>query len=97
MIDVDIVYCILFFRFVTDDQRELYYRVEIQNRVYRREIAALDLEIVRLKRQLIESPNTSSDSTSEEAASKKVSHKIVLRSPQFFLPGVKNSSFGLGI
>ncbi|KDR18733.1 Gamma-aminobutyric acid type B receptor subunit 2 [Zootermopsis nevadensis] len=58
-------------RFVTDDQRELQYRVEIQNRVYRREIAALDLEICRLKRQLIESPNTSSDSTSEEAASKK--------------------------
>ncbi|PNF38412.1 hypothetical protein B7P43_G07251 [Cryptotermes secundus] len=58
-------------RFVTDDRRELYYRVEVQNRVYRREIAALDLEIGRLKRQLIESPNASSDSMSEGAASKK--------------------------
>jgi hypothetical protein len=64
-------------RFVTDDRRELYYRVEVQNRVYRRDIAALDLEIGRLKRQLIESPNTSSDSTSEGAASKKVSHEVV--------------------
>ncbi|KAJ4447108.1 hypothetical protein ANN_09108 [Periplaneta americana] len=58
-------------RFVTDDRRELYYRVEVQNRVYRREIAALDLEIGRLKRQLIESPTTSSESMSEGATSKK--------------------------
>jgi hypothetical protein len=64
-------------RFVTDDRRELYYRVEVQNRVYRREIAALDLEIGRLKRQLIESPNASSDSMSEGAASKKVSYVTV--------------------
>lgn len=88
MSNIDIVYCFFNFRFVTDDQRELQYRVEIQNRVYRREIAALDLEICRLKRQLIESPNTSSDSTSEEAASKKVSHEIVLVSSPFLFPEV---------
>ncbi|XP_068085262.1 gamma-aminobutyric acid type B receptor subunit 2 [Anabrus simplex] len=59
-------------RFVMDDRRELYYRVEVQNRVYRREMAALDLEIGRLKRQLIESPTGSSGSTSSvENASKR--------------------------
>jgi hypothetical protein len=71
------VTCINFLRFVTDDRRELYYRVEVQNRVYRREIAALDLEIGRLKWQLIESSNASSESTSEGVASKKVIHEIM--------------------
>jgi hypothetical protein len=87
VIYVDAVSCTSFFRFVTDYQIELYCRVEIQNRVYRREIAALDLEIGRLKRQLMESPNTSSDSTSDEAAS-KVSHKVLLVSTLFLLSGV---------
>jgi hypothetical protein len=71
------IMCIYFLRFVTDDRRELYYRVEVQNRVYRREIAALDLEIGRLKWQLIESSHASSESTSEGAASKKVSHEMM--------------------
>jgi len=69
-------------RFVTDDRRELYYRVEVQNRVYRREIAALDLEIGRLKWQLIESSNASSESTSEGVSSKKVSHEMMYILPQ---------------
>lgn len=56
-----------------DDRRELYYRVEVQNRVYRREMAALDLEIGRLRRQLIESPTASSGgSTSSMGASRRV-------------------------
>ena len=75
-------------RFVTDDRRELYYRVEVQNRVYRREIAALDLEIGRLKWQLIESSNESSESTSEGVASKKVSHEMMYVLPQLLLCGV---------
>ncbi|PSN53730.1 hypothetical protein C0J52_02179 [Blattella germanica] len=58
-------------RFVTDDRRELYYRVEVQNRVYHRDLAALNLEIGRLKQQLIESPPSSSDSVSEGIGSKK--------------------------
>lgn len=39
-------------RFVTDDRRELQYRVEVQNRVYKREVAALDAEISKLERLL---------------------------------------------
>jgi hypothetical protein len=76
------IICIYILRFVTDDRKELYYRVEVQNRVYRREIAALDLEIGRLKWQLIESSNASSESTSEGVSSKKVSHEIMFILPQ---------------
>ncbi|XP_043802454.1 uncharacterized protein LOC122720070 isoform X3 [Apis laboriosa] len=39
-------------RFVTDDRTELQYRVEVQNRVYRREMAQLELELARLEKQL---------------------------------------------
>ncbi|GLV49872.1 metabotropic GABA-B receptor subtype 3, partial [Carabus blaptoides fortunei] len=50
-------------RFLTDDRRELQYRVEIQNKVYRREVAALDLEIGRLERQLLEINSVSCSSS----------------------------------
>ncbi|KAK2579529.1 hypothetical protein KPH14_010832 [Odynerus spinipes] len=43
-------------RFVTDDRRELQYRVEVQNRVYRREMAQLELELARLEKQLTQEP-----------------------------------------
>ncbi|KAH8413015.1 hypothetical protein KR009_007419, partial [Drosophila setifemur] len=39
-------------RFVVDDRRELQYRVEVQNRVYKRELQALDAEIRKLERLL---------------------------------------------
>lgn len=39
-------------RFVLDDRRELQYRVEVQNRVYKKEIANLDSEIKKLERML---------------------------------------------
>uniref|UniRef100_A0A182NEE9 G-protein coupled receptors family 3 profile domain-containing protein n=1 Tax=Anopheles dirus TaxID=7168 RepID=A0A182NEE9_9DIPT len=39
-------------RFVLDDRRELQFRVEVQNRVYRKEIELLDAEICRLERLL---------------------------------------------
>ncbi|XP_043068677.1 gamma-aminobutyric acid type B receptor subunit 2 [Drosophila bipectinata] len=39
-------------RFVVDDRRELQYRVEVQNRVYKKEIQALDAEIRKLERLL---------------------------------------------
>ncbi|GLV46091.1 metabotropic GABA-B receptor subtype 3 [Carabus blaptoides fortunei] len=50
-------------RFLTDDRRELQYRVAIQNKVYRREVAALDLEIGRLERQLLEINSVSCSSS----------------------------------
>lgn len=49
-------------RFVTDDRRELQYRVEVQNRVYKKEVAALDAEIQKLER-LLEQPPLSSTSS----------------------------------
>ncbi|XP_020287722.1 gamma-aminobutyric acid type B receptor subunit 1 isoform X2 [Pseudomyrmex gracilis] len=54
-------------RFVTDDRRELQYRVEVQNRVYRREMAQLELELARLEKQLaqeMEKPSRASSNTS---------------------------------
>ncbi|XP_063990273.1 gamma-aminobutyric acid type B receptor subunit 2 isoform X2 [Diachasmimorpha longicaudata] len=43
-------------RFVQDDRRELQYRVEVQNRVYRREMAQLEFELARLEKQLGQEP-----------------------------------------
>ncbi|KZC14670.1 PREDICTED: uncharacterized protein LOC107192774 [Dufourea novaeangliae] len=43
-------------RFMTDDRNELQYRVEVQNRVYRREMAQLELELARLEKQLAQEP-----------------------------------------
>ncbi|XP_011309106.1 gamma-aminobutyric acid type B receptor subunit 2 isoform X1 [Fopius arisanus] len=43
-------------RFVHDDRRELQYRVEVQNRVYRREMAQLEFELARLEKQLGQEP-----------------------------------------
>lgn len=45
-------------RFVTNDTRELTYRVEVQNKVYKCELEALEAEIARLE-QLLESPTSS--------------------------------------
>ncbi|XP_028030804.1 gamma-aminobutyric acid type B receptor subunit 2 [Bombyx mandarina] len=41
-------------RFVTDETQELHFRIEIQNKVFRREVAALDKEIGRLEKLLSE-------------------------------------------
>lgn len=52
-------------RFITDETQELHFRIEIQNKVYKREVAALDREIGRLEKLLAEplesttSPNAS--------------------------------------
>ncbi|XP_068990324.1 uncharacterized protein GABA-B-R3 isoform X2 [Neodiprion pinetum] len=51
-------------RFVTDDRRELQYRVEVQNRVYRKEMAQLELELARLEKQLGEEPPGPSQASS---------------------------------
>ncbi|XP_060803785.1 gamma-aminobutyric acid type B receptor subunit 2 [Amyelois transitella] len=50
-------------RFVTDETQELRFRIEIQNKVYKKEVAALDKEIGRLEKLLaepLESPSSSS-------------------------------------
>jgi hypothetical protein len=52
-------------RFVTDDRRELQYRVEVQNRVYRKEMANLDAEIAKLERML---ENRSSSTSSSQVS-----------------------------
>ncbi|KAL2732571.1 gamma-aminobutyric acid type B receptor subunit 2 isoform X1 [Vespula maculifrons] len=41
---------------LTRSRRELQYRVEVQNRVYRREMAQLELELARLEKQLAQEP-----------------------------------------
>ncbi|XP_078036584.1 gamma-aminobutyric acid type B receptor subunit 3 isoform X2 [Augochlora pura] len=51
-------------RFVTDDKNELQYRVEVQNRVYRREMAQLELELARLEKQLAQEPAEPSHASS---------------------------------
>ncbi|XP_037825442.1 uncharacterized protein LOC119613487, partial [Lucilia sericata] len=59
-------------RFVLDDRRELQYRVEVQNRVYKKEIANLDAEIKKLEKMLESgtASTTTSSSTSIFAALK---------------------------
>ncbi|XP_046801157.1 uncharacterized protein LOC111683175 [Lucilia cuprina] len=59
-------------RFMLDDRRELQYRVEVQNRVYKKEIANLDAEIKKLEKMLESgtASTTTSSSTSIFAALK---------------------------
>lgn len=49
-------------RFVTDETQELHFRTEIQNKVYKREVAALDREIGRLEKLLAEQDQRSNAS-----------------------------------
>lgn len=63
-------------RFVLDDRRELQYRVEVQNRVYKKEIAALDAEIRKLERML--EPGTASTTTSSSTSLLFGQHKVSL-------------------
>lgn len=73
-------------RLLMDDRREVYYRVEVQNRVYHRELSALDNEIARLERQLCSDPPTASSSHSS-VASRKVTlsvHLFVCQFPFYF-------------
>lgn len=51
-------------RFVTDDTQELHFRIEIQNKVFRREVAALDKEIGRLEKILSDPLESSTSSGS---------------------------------
>lgn len=65
-------------RFVTDDRRELQYRVEVQNRVYRKEMATLDAEIAKLEKLL---ENRSSSTSSSQVS---VLPQITVRFMVFF-------------
>ncbi|CAK1600618.1 unnamed protein product [Parnassius mnemosyne] len=49
-------------RFITDETQELQFRIEIQNKVYKREVAALDKEIGRLEKLLAEPLESTSSS-----------------------------------
>ncbi|XP_052748761.1 gamma-aminobutyric acid type B receptor subunit 2 [Galleria mellonella] len=51
-------------RFITDETQELHFRIEIQNKVYKREVAALDKEIGRLEKLLAEPLSASSSNAS---------------------------------
>lgn len=55
-------------RFVMDDSKEIHYRVEVQNRVYKKEMAALDDEIRKLETLILE-PQISSTSSSTTSMS----------------------------
>lgn len=62
-------------RFMIDDKRELQYRVEVQNRVYKKELAALDLEIGKLEKML-ETP--SSTSSSDLSIPRLIRHELAI-------------------
>lgn len=58
-----------------DDKRELQYRVEVQNRVYKKELAALDIEIGKLEKML-ETP--SSTSSSDLSIPRLIKHELAV-------------------
>lgn len=60
---------------MTDDRRELQYRVEVQNRVYKKEVATLDAEIQKLER-LLEQPQSSTSSTLDMGRHIKVRRRV---------------------
>lgn len=62
-------------RFMIDDKRELQYRVEVQNRVYKKELAALDIEIGKLEK-LLETP--SSTSSSDLSIPRLIKHELAV-------------------
>lgn len=62
-------------RFMVDDKRELQYRVEVQNRVYKKELAALEIEIGKLEKML-ETP--SSTSSSDLSIPRLIKHELAV-------------------
>lgn len=71
-------------RFVTDETQELHFRIEIQNKVYKREVAALDKEIGRLEKLLAEPLDSASGSNASLSLHKRVS-VILVSSQNYFL------------
>jgi hypothetical protein len=64
-------------RFATDDKKELQYRVEVQNRVYLKELEALDAEIRTLERMLENRSPSDSSSSHSIAAYVKVKSSLL--------------------
>ncbi|KAF2880964.1 hypothetical protein ILUMI_25180, partial [Ignelater luminosus] len=71
-------------RFMLDDHREILYRMEVQNRVYKNELQALDKEIARLEEQIANSASTSS--ISESPLVETISNGIVFLPVPFPAP-----------
>lgn len=74
-------------RFVTDDRRELQYRVEVQNRVYRKEMANLDAEIAKLEKLL----ENRSSSTSSSQISVIPHIKVIFQSSHLVIQSVTST------
>ena len=55
-------------RFIVEDTKELLFRAEVQNRVYKRQIDAVDAEIWRLENLLLHSPSKHRPSGSTSSA-----------------------------
>ncbi|XP_055685134.1 gamma-aminobutyric acid type B receptor subunit 2 [Lutzomyia longipalpis] len=81
-------------RFVMDDRRELQYRVEVQNRVYRKEVAALDAEIQKLEK-LLES--TSSSTSSNISLSRHIKTELSIVNEGATPPKPRTPSIGGGL
>lgn len=58
-----------------DDAKEKLYRLEVQNKVFKREVVGLKAEIVRLERQLVQSTPSSNSATSVVSLPCNVSNK----------------------
>ncbi|XP_024084767.1 uncharacterized protein LOC112127682 [Cimex lectularius] len=63
-------------RFLTDDRRELYFRVEVQNKVYRRELHLLDNEIAKLEKQLTNEASSCSSRSSIMAPKSEIEEAL---------------------
>ncbi|KAF5308348.1 hypothetical protein FQR65_LT18215 [Abscondita terminalis] len=63
-------------RFMFEDHRELLYRMEVQNKVYKNEIKSLDKEIARLEEMLKSSTSTTSKSGSVTSESFTLNKKM---------------------
>ncbi|XP_054265388.1 gamma-aminobutyric acid type B receptor subunit 2-like [Macrosteles quadrilineatus] len=63
-------------RFLIDDRREVYYRVEVQNRVYRRELTVLDNEIAKLEKALTSDTSLAASSSHSSVVSRKATSTV---------------------
>lgn len=72
-------------RLIFDDHREILYRLEVQNRVYKNELQALDREIALLEEQIANSTSTSSNP--ESPLVETISNGIVFLPVPFPSPG----------
>lgn len=63
-------------RFVTDETQELHFRIEIQNKVYKREVAALDKEIGRLEKLLSEPLESTTGSNASISRQRRVRYNF---------------------